>query len=137
MGRGMIWPFGGEHWCNKEGTYLHIVSDLSHMADQDYEMSICSLGVIGTRYVRDGQPLPAEITLFNGERWLFSLPHIYSDIEIGTVLAIDVRESTNTDILTITNGVSATDLLIDATGLEPGKSSFVVVLESFNALSSV
>ena len=132
----MIWPFGGEHWCNLEGTYLHIVFDLSHMADQNYEMSICSLGVIGTRYVRDGQPLPAEITLIIGDSWNFSLPHIYSDIEIGTVLAIDVRESTNTDILTITNGVSATDLLIDATGLEPGKSLFVV-LESFNALSSV
>ena len=54
MGLGMIWPFGAEHWCNLEGQYLHIVSDMSLYADQNYETSICSLGVIGTRYVRDG-----------------------------------------------------------------------------------
>ena len=55
MGVGMIWPFGAEHWCNMEGTFLHIVSNMKHMADQDYEVSICSLGVIGTRYVRNGE----------------------------------------------------------------------------------
>ena len=27
----MVWPFGGEHWCNLEGQYIHIVSDLSNI----------------------------------------------------------------------------------------------------------
>ena len=33
QGLGMIWPFGGEHWCNLEGAYVHIVSVLSHFED--------------------------------------------------------------------------------------------------------
>ena len=33
-GRGMIWPFGAEHWCNLEGKFVHIVSDMSHLADE-------------------------------------------------------------------------------------------------------
>ena len=94
MGRGYHWPYGAEHWCNLEGQYLHIVSDMSHYEDQNYETSICSLGVIGTRYVRDGEPLPASITselTDEGESWLFKLNHIKSEIEIGTDLLIDVR----------------------------------------------
>ena len=67
----MTWPFGAEHWCNLEGAYLHIVSDMAHLADEDYETSICSLGVIGTRYVRDGEPLPQEIDLAEGDSWNF------------------------------------------------------------------
>ena len=60
----MLWPFGGEHWCNLEGKNLHLVVDLSHHHLQDddaerqkdqFEISVCSLGVIGTRYVRPGQ----------------------------------------------------------------------------------
>ena len=54
----MTWPFGAENWCNLEGAYLYIVSDMAHLAKKDYETSICSLGVIGTRYVRDGESLP-------------------------------------------------------------------------------
>ena len=90
----MIWPFGAEHWCNLEGQYFHIVSDMSLYADQKYETSICSLGVIGTRYVRYGEPLPASITselTDEGESWRFELKHIRSEIEIGTNLVIYVR----------------------------------------------
>ena len=117
MGGGYIWPYGAEHWCNLEGQYLHIVSDMSHFEGQAYETSICSLGVIGTRYVRDGNPLPAEITLVVGESWRFSLLHIQSEIEIGTELAIDVREKIASNLITITNRESSTDLFIDTTEL--------------------
>ena len=50
MGVGMVWPFGGEHWCNLEGQYLHIVADLNdlYVETSDYEMSLCTLGVFGT-----------------------------------------------------------------------------------------
>ena len=67
----MTWPFGAEHWCNLEGAYMHIVSNMAHLADKDYETSICSLGVIGTRYVRDGEPLPQMINLAAGGSWSF------------------------------------------------------------------
>ena len=60
----MVWPYGAEHWCNLEGQYLHIVSDMSRHVGRGIELGICYLGVIGTRYVRDGvNHLPAEIQL--------------------------------------------------------------------------
>ena len=49
---------GFEHFCNLQGQYLHIVADLSSFAnDADYEQVICSLGVMGTRYIRDFNPV--------------------------------------------------------------------------------
>ena len=29
QGRGMVWPYGEEVYCNLEGQYLHLVSDLT------------------------------------------------------------------------------------------------------------
>ena len=46
---------------------------------------------MGTRYIRDGEPLPASMTLKLGESWRFNLEHIRSELDIGTVLAIDVK----------------------------------------------
>ena len=61
MGRGKVWPFGKENWCNLEGQYLHMVADMSQhvstAADSD-TVSICSVGVYGTKYVRNGDPVP-------------------------------------------------------------------------------
>ena len=115
----MIWPFGAEHWCNLEGAYIHIVSDMSHLAGEDYETSICSLGVIGTRYVRDGESLPSEITLVVGDSWSFSLEHIYSEITIGTTLQIAVREKNGSNLISLNERESATDLSIDTAGSSP------------------
>lgn len=56
-----IWNYGEEIWCNQEGQYLHIVANLTHLAGEKYEMSICSLGVMGTKYIRDGDPVPQTI----------------------------------------------------------------------------
>ena len=118
----MIWPFGAEHWCNLEGAYIHIVSDMSHLAGEDYETSICSLGVIGTRYVRTGESLPSEITLAVGESWSFSLEHIHSEIDIGTQLQIAVREASNSNLIIINERESATDISIDTEGFTSDQS---------------
>ena len=116
---------------------MHIVSDLSHFRDELYWVTICSLGVIGTRYVRDSNPLPAELNLFPGQTKSYTLPHIYSELEIGTKLAINVREKENlSNLLTLTNREDSCDLLFDLTNAEP-LSSFEIVLESYNTLSSV
>ena len=133
----MTWPFGAEHWCNLEGTYLHIVSDMSHLAGQKYETSICSLGVFGTRYVRVGEPLPAEIDIVADETFSFSLAHIYSEIEIGTKLEIAVREKTKSNVVTIVNNDSSAYITIDTTRVAASDARFVVELESFNTLSNV
>ena len=54
------WNYGIEIWCNLEGQYITMVADLAHLNSQTYEMSICSLGVMGAEYVRDTQ-VPAVV----------------------------------------------------------------------------
>ena len=44
---------GFEAWCNLEGQYTHIVFDYS---PADSIATICSLGIFGTRYIRQ-EPL--------------------------------------------------------------------------------
>ena len=50
---GDLWNYGIEIWCNLEGQYVTMVADLAHLTGSVYEMSICSLGVMGAEYVRD------------------------------------------------------------------------------------
>ena len=47
-----LWKYGFEAWCNLEGQFLHIVSNLTNLAGQGYAMSICSIGIMGTEYAR-------------------------------------------------------------------------------------
>ena len=42
------WKYGIEVWCNKQGRYTTIVSDLTHLAGKIYEISLCHLGIMGT-----------------------------------------------------------------------------------------
>ena len=49
---GDLWNYGVEVWCNMEGQYTHIVADLQHLDGTEYEQSICSVGIMGTEYVR-------------------------------------------------------------------------------------
>ena len=48
---GPFWVYGIEQWCNLEGQHVHILSDLSNLSGQAYEMSICNLGIMGTEYI--------------------------------------------------------------------------------------
>ena len=57
-----LWNYGHEAWCNLEGRYTHIVADLSHLAGQGYSMELCSVGIMGTQYVRD-ETLPATLEI--------------------------------------------------------------------------
>ena len=57
-----IWNYGKEVWCNLEGRYMHIVADMNHLAGQGYTMALCSVGIMGTQYVRD-QTLPETLEI--------------------------------------------------------------------------
>ena len=46
-----IWNYGAEVWCNKPGQYVTIVADLTTLVGS-YEMSVCNLGLFGTKYER-------------------------------------------------------------------------------------
>ena len=56
------WNFGKEVWCNLEGQYMHIVADLSHLSGTSYDMKICTVGIMGTQYIRD-QTLPQSLEI--------------------------------------------------------------------------
>ena len=94
----MVWPYGKENWCNLEGTYLHFVANLSHLmaTHGSFTTSICTVGVFGTRYVRDGDPLPSSIEIAQGEVFRLRVPHIYSEFTIGTTLNINLRQGVST-----------------------------------------
>ena len=49
---GDLWNYGIEIWCNIQGQFATMVADLAHLNGLTYEMSICSLGVMGTEYDR-------------------------------------------------------------------------------------
>ena len=64
-GRGYVWPYGMENWVNLEGKYMHIVADMSAYTDSATvtdTVSVCTLGIYGTKYVRD-EPLPSSATV--------------------------------------------------------------------------
>lgn len=46
-----MWNYGAEVWCNLPGRYVTIHADLSLLAGA-YEMSICNIGLYGTKYAR-------------------------------------------------------------------------------------
>ena len=50
---GDLWNYGIEIWCNLEGQFVTLVANLAHLNGESYEMSICSLGVMGAEYIRN------------------------------------------------------------------------------------
>ena len=90
-GIGMVHLGGKEIWCNRVGKYIHIVADLSHMSGQNYEVSICSIGIMGTKYVR-AETLQNSIEVVKGgSQTVLVVPNIYSSVPIGTTLEINLR----------------------------------------------
>ena len=73
-----------------EGQYMHFVGDLTHLAGQPYEQSICSLGIMGTRYIRDTNPI-TSLDLTTGTSTSFIVERIRSEFTIGNDLDINLR----------------------------------------------
>ena len=100
FGPGFVWNYGKEVTCNLPGQYVHLVAYLDHLTPP-YEMSICSYGIMGTFFERD-ELLPASLEVYQGETTTLSIPHIYSGIEIGTKLAIDLRHKDGAELPFVT-----------------------------------
>ena len=79
--------FGAEIWCNLEGRYTHIIADYTDNIDYITSQYICSLGIMGTRYVRDTE-IVDEIELSTQDIITLEIPHIYSELVIGNTLDI-------------------------------------------------
>ena len=72
---------------------MHIIADFSHLQDTygSYRMSLCSLGIMGTEYVRNETP-PTDITMIQGSTTTIEIPHITSALTIGNTLSIKMRQ---------------------------------------------
>ena len=46
------WVYGAETWCNLEGRYTHIIADVAHQSGDIFTQAICSLAILGSRYIR-------------------------------------------------------------------------------------
>ena len=93
------WNFGKEIWCNLEGRYMHIVADLNHLAGSAYSMELCSVGIMGTRYVRD-YPVPETIEILRDSQSTkaINIHHITSAIPIGNTLQINMRQRSGSEL---------------------------------------
>ena len=78
-----------------EGQYIHLVADMTGSTNPsdntidnitaNYNVSICSYGIMGTRYSRS-LPLKQTVEIVQGQTETISVPHIISDFLIGTQL---------------------------------------------------
>ena len=61
---------------------MHIVADLSHLSGTGYDMKVCTVGIMGTKYVRD-QTLPQSLEILTGGLTDLTIANIYSTMSIG------------------------------------------------------
>ena len=87
-----VWNYGKEVWCNLEGRYMHIVADFTHLIGTNFNVNLCSVGIMGTQYIR-ADPLPETLEIYNNVLTTLSIPNIYSSpqLAIGNILDIKLR----------------------------------------------
>ena len=110
-----VWNFGKEVWCNLEGRYMHIIADFSHLSGEDYSMELCSLGIMGSQYVRD-QTLPSTLEISKEDLTYLTVANIYSAMPIGNELNINLRQSEGSELafVTLTEEADQTIVTLDA-----------------------
>lgn len=135
MGNGMCWNFGIELWCNQEGKYMHLVADIRHLSSP-YEMSLCSLGIMGTKYER--AEMQENFEVLKGETLTVRVPHIYSSIEIANELRIKVRQPAHAELayVSLRELQDETEVFVNLSGYETG-NKLQIVLEQYDSLSNV
>ena len=94
-----MWNYGKEVWCNLEGRYMHIVADLTHYSGSmdPYLMTLCQLGIMGTKYVR-ATAVPTTQTMQENSTASLSIDKITSFYDIGNVLDIKLRQSAGSEL---------------------------------------
>ena len=80
------------------GKYVTMVSDMSEEIGNDYEFSICSVGIFGYVFVRDA-PLPATVEIYQGDfPTRFVVPNIYPGVSSDEEMDIDIRQADDNQI---------------------------------------
>ena len=130
-----MWNYGKEIWCNMEGRYLHVVADYSHESQTEYSISICSVGVFGTKYIRN-TALETEIKIVADTVKNLEVPRIQSQFTIGNELNINLRQKPGSEVSWAQIiQTSPTLVKIDTTGIKAG--NYTLTLESFDLNGSV
>ena len=77
------------------------------------EISICTIAVSGTRYIRD-TTLASIIVVKAGDSSVFTVPHVHAEDVIGNKLVIGLRQKTGSELpfLAFTIGTSSSDVAI-------------------------
>ena len=129
-----VWNYGKEIWCNMEGRYMSIVADLTSLSSESsYEMSLCSVGILGTKYSR-ATTLPTPVIQSSDTYEVFTIDAITADPAIGNTLDIAIRLATSHSWLTIITDASVHYLVVDAKSAPVG--THTVELESYDKNSS-
>ena len=133
---GTLWNFGKEIWCNLEGQYTHIVSDMSHLSGQDYQSTICQLGIFGTRYSRQTQ-VPATLSIEYGTTLTLLVEKIQSELAIGNTLDIRLRQNSKGSHSWVYFTEQSTSTVVTLAPIEISLGDHIVLLESYDNNSSV
>jgi len=100
---GDVWKFGKEVWCNLQGQYITLVSDMSHKSTQSYFINLCHLSVFGTIYVRTVPvPLTIEVLIMRITTLDVEKISARSDFAIGNTLNIMLRQKAGTELSWVT-----------------------------------
>ena len=98
-------------------------------------VNVCSMGVMGTRVVRD-ETLVESIEVRADTQFSLSVPHVYPEDVIGTQFVVDLRQQAGVELsfVTLSNGPTSTEVVINTVGVDPG--DYILVIESFDSSSS-
>ena len=120
---GDVWAGGKEAWCNMPGRYTTIVADYNEDINSYhwFKPSLCSIGIFGTRYIRN-EPLRGSLPVRMGSSRSMFIPHIFfdPDYEITNILSIHVRQKAGHEVgvVELTDFDTGTLVSIDATNFE-------------------
>ena len=96
------------------GRYTTIVADYEPISTMYTTIfpSICSFGILGTRYSR-ATAAPSSIEIYaNIGTATFTIAHISSELSIGNVLAISMRQKAGHELAFVTFDDLATETAI-------------------------
>jgi len=115
-----------------EGRYTFFVASTLPTSS----VTLCAIAVMGTRYLRV-QSVVESLEMETGVFSYLTVPHIYSEEEIGNQLAVDLRQQGGAELefVTFVNGVTSTEVIFDTTDVQIGV--YYLVLESYDTSSNV
>lgn len=114
---------------------MYIIADMSHLAGQAYEVSICSLGIMGTKFDREN-PIADRIEVSHKSQSSILVEKVRPVYQIGDRVEIRIRVVSSGEIKTSVLDVDeeTSQIVLDTWQAPPGE--YEVTFESFNTLVS-